>query len=400
VRPLDREPDAIVIGWLDLASGASGDMLLAAVVEAGAPEQDVERAIASVAPERTSIRHTRVRRGALSSRRTTVEVVASTTHRGLSDVLAIVDEANLSPEVRDHAREVFRLLGEAEGAVHGIDPDHVHFHEVGALDALADVVGVCAGFVALDLHELHASPIAVGGGTVGTDHGRMSVPVPAVVRLLEGVPTYGGPIDVELCTPTGAALLRHWVTTWGRQPPMRVQGIGVGAGAQDFASHANVVRLLVGEPTDNPALSEAVVLEANVDDLDPRIWPTVLRQLFDAGASDAWLTPIVMKKGRPAHTLSVLAPPDRVERIRDVVIRETTAIGMRQQTVGKYALRREFAEVTVAGRSISVKIARTDGDVVNVQPEYDDVIAAADAIGWPVKRVLAAAHEAAAKYWE
>jgi uncharacterized protein (TIGR00299 family) protein len=389
-----------VIGWLDLASGASGDMLLAAVIEAGAAEEEVERAIASVAPEATSIHHTRVTRGALSSRRTFVEVADSTTHRGLSDVLALVEKADLSREVRDHAGDVIRLLGEAEADVHGIAPDDVHFHEVGALDALADVIGVCAGLVALGLHTVSASPVAVGGGTVHTGHGRMSVPVPAVAQLLIGVPTYGGPVDVELCTPTGAALLRHWVTSWGRQPPMRVERVGVGAGAQDFASHANVVRLLVGEPTDDPALSEAVVLEANVDDLDPRIWPTVLRRLLDAGASDAWLTPIVMKKGRPAHTLSVLAPPDRIGRIRDVVIRETTAIGMRQQTASKYALEREFAKVTVAGHPISVKIARSNGRVVNVQPEYDDVIRTADAIGWPVKRVLAAAHDAAAGYWD
>jgi pyridinium-3,5-bisthiocarboxylic acid mononucleotide nickel chelatase len=387
-----------VIGWLDLASGASGDMLLAAVVDAGVPEPVIAEAVAAIAPEPIEIQFSVVQRGTLRSRRAMVEVAESSTPRRLSDVLSVLAGASISSVVRAHATAVFGLLADAEGASHGIGPDDVHFHEVGALDALADVVGVCAGFDWLGLDELRASRVSVGGGTVATTHGRMSVPVPAVVRLLEGLPTVGGPVDRELCTPTGAALLRHWVSSWGSQPAMRVSRTGVGAGAAALPTRANVVRLLLGEP-DVDGVGQAYTVEANVDDLDPRIWPTVVERLLGAGASDAWLTPIVMKKGRPAHTLSVLVPPDRLEAVRAVVVAETSAIGMRQRTVDKYALDREFVEVTVEGLPVKVKVARAGGQVVNVQPEYDDVLRVARSLGWSVKRTLAGAQAAAIAYW-
>jgi uncharacterized protein (TIGR00299 family) protein len=388
-----------VIGWLDLSSGASGDMLLAALVDAGVPESVIGDAVTAIAVEPIAIHFSTVQRAALRSRRARVEVAESVTTRRLIDVLAIIGEADISSDVRTHATAVFRLLAEAESTVHGVGPDEVHFHEVGALDALADIVGVCAGFGWLALDELHAGRVSVGGGSVATTHGAMSVPVPAVARLLEGVPTAGGPADRELCTPTGAALLRHWVTAWGGpQPAMRVARTGVGAGAADLATHANVVRLLVGA-ADSMSGTRAYTVEANVDDLDPRIWPTVVERLLAAGASDAWLTPIVMKKGRPAHTLSVLVPSDRLDAVRGVIVAETSAIGMRQRAVDKYALERDFVEVSVDGQRVNVKIARAGGQVVNVQPEYDDVLRAARVLGWSVKRTLAQAQAAAVSYW-
>jgi pyridinium-3,5-bisthiocarboxylic acid mononucleotide nickel chelatase len=387
-----------VIGWLDLASGASGDMLLAALVDAGVPESVIDGAVTAIAVEPIAIQYSTVQRGALRSRRARVEVAESVTTRRLTDVLAIITEADVRTDVRTHATAVFQLLAQAEGAVHGVGADDVHLHEVGALDALADIVGVCAGFSWLALDELHASRVQVGGGSVATSHGTMSVPVPAVARLLEGVPTVGGPADRELCTPTGAALLRHWVTSWGPQPPMRVARTGVGAGAADLPTHANVVRLLVGA-ADSMSRTPAYTVEANVDDLDPRIWPTVVERLLTAGASDAWLTPIVMKKGRPAHTLSVLVPPERLDAVRGVIVAETSAIGMRQRVVDKYALDRDFVDVSVDGQPVRVKIARAGGQVVNVQPEYDDVLRAARVLGWSVKRTLARAQAAAVSYW-
>ncbi|MGI8888894.1 MAG: LarC family nickel insertion protein, partial [Nocardioidaceae bacterium] len=263
---------------------------------------------------------------------------------------------------------------------------------------------------------LHCSPVAVGSGGVQSVHGRLSVPPPAVARLLTGIPTYAGPAATELCTPTGAALLSHWVTSWGAQPSMSVQRVGTGAGSQDFDSHPNVVRLFVGPRAEAQAIGSlaegqaaratppgevpaATVYETNVDDLDPRLWPAVLQRLLAAGASDAWLTPIFMKKGRPAYTLSVLLREDLGARIREVVFSETSAIGMREQRVTKHALEREFARVEVRGEAIAIKIARVDGTVVNVQPEYDDVLAAAAKLDRPVKAVLAEAAAAAASLW-
>lgn len=382
-----------MIGWLDAASGASGDMLLGALIGAGASETVMRTAVTAVAPERATLMTEPATRGSLAATRAVVEVAESSTARRLGDVLALVAGADLQPGVADHASAVFTALAEAEAAVHGTGVDDVHFHEVGALDAIADIVGACAGFVDLRLTALHCSPVAVGSGTVRTAHGELSVPAPAVARLLSGVATYAGPVTTELCTPTGAALLRHWVTDWSAQPPMAVAAIGVGAGSKDFPSHANVLRLLVGDPASAAAVPApaALVIETNVDDLDPRLWPHVLTLLLQRGASDAWLTPILMKKGRAAHTLSVLVRADRAEAVRATIYAETSAIGMREHTVSKHELERESQVVSVSGRDIRIKIARSGGAVVNVQPEYDDVAAAAGALSRPAKQVLAEA---------
>jgi uncharacterized protein (TIGR00299 family) protein len=396
-----------VIGWIDAGSGASGDMLLGALLDAGVAEAVIADAVRSVAPEHIGLSSTRVRRSGLAALHASVEAPPSTVHRGLPDVLALIAAAGLRPAVASAAAAVFTRLGEVEAAVHGVAPAQVHFHEVGALDAIADIVGVCAGMAALNLDELHCSPVAVGSGTVRTSHGRLSVPPPAVAALLTGVQTYAGATQAELCTPTGAALLTHWVTHWGSQPAMSVHHIGSGAGARDFPEQPNVLRLFVG-PAAQPgqpvvrhveAPHDALVVETNVDDLDPRLWPAVLDRLLAAGASDAWLTAIVMKKGRPAHTLSVLVPPDRRPAVERVVFDETSAIGLRAMPVTKVALAREFATVEVAGYPISVKLARHEGAVVNVQPEFDDVAAAASVLGRSTKSVLADAVSAAAALW-
>jgi pyridinium-3,5-bisthiocarboxylic acid mononucleotide nickel chelatase len=391
-----------VIGWLDPASGASGDMLLGAVIDAGAPEETVVAAIHAVTPEPVTVRTEVVRRSGLAARRAVVDVADSTTTRGLSDVLALVTAADLDEAVARSASEVFRLLASAEAAVHGSSVEDVHFHEVGALDAIADIVGVCSGFVALALKALHCGPVAVGSGSVSTTHGSLSVPPPAVVELLRGVPTYAGPVASEMCTPTGAALLRHWVTAWGPQPLMQVDRVGVGAGGRDVVDQPNVLRLLVGAPGAPEAVDTdtSLVMETNVDDLDPRLWPAVLQRLLAAGAADAWLTPILMKKGRPAHTLSVLTRSQVAGPVRATIFAETSAIGLREIPVGKQALDREFATVDVSGHVINVKIARHLGRVVNVQPEYDEVAAAAEALDRPAKAVLADAVAAASLLWE
>ena len=229
---------------------------------------------------------------------------SSTTRRTWAQIRELLADGRLSPDVGERARGAFERLATAEARVHGGIPDDVHFHEVGALDAIADIVGAAAGMTALNLAELQVSPVALGSGTVSTAHGLFPVPPPAVVELLKGAPSYGGGADVELTTPTGAALVTEFATSWGAQPPMAVQRQGVGAGGCDLADRPNVVRLIVGESLEpQPA---TLLLEANVDDIDPRLWPPILARLLEAGASDAWLAPIVMKKGRLAHTLSVL----------------------------------------------------------------------------------------------
>ncbi len=383
----------MTLAWFDCASGVSGDMLLGALVDAGVPLEVLQEAVDAVVPEPVGLRAERVTRGSLAATRVHVEGTDSVTHRTWTDVRALLgtERAEGVPGI-GRARAAFAALAAAEGHVHGVPAEEVHFHEVGALDAVADVVGACAGLAHLGVEEVHVSPVALGGGTVRAAHGRMSVPGPAVVRLLADAPTYGGPVDVELATPTGAAVLVVHATAWGPQPPLTGTTQGLGAGGRDLAGHANVLRLVVGSSwsaTGDPGT--ALVLETNVDDLDPRVWPAVIAALLAAGASDAWLSPIVMKKGRPAHTLHVLTRPQQADAVRATVFEQTSAIGLREQVVRKHALDREVVTVQVDGQPVRVKTAGSHGRVLNAQPEWDDVAAAAAALDRPVKTVLAQA---------
>jgi uncharacterized protein (TIGR00299 family) protein len=370
--------------WVDASSGASGDMLLGALVGAGVPVEVLRAAVDTVSPEPVALRVERVTRHGFAATRVHVEVADSVHHRTWRDVRALLEQGG-----QETAHRVFERLAVAEGAVHGHDPDDVHFHEVGALDAIADVVGVCAGFAHLGATEVVVSPVAVGSGSVRTAHGPLPVPPPAVAELLRGVPSYAGPGTGELCTPTGAALLTTLATSYGGQPAMTTGQVGVGAGGRDPESHANVLRLLVGAATGGAA-ERLHVLETNVDDLDPRVWPEVLAALLAAGARDAWLTPILMKKGRPAHTLHALVDADRAEAVRAVVFRETTTIGVRSHLVDRTALPRETTTVAVGGEEVRVKVTGS-----TAQPEYDDVVRAAHALDRPVREVLAEATAAA-----
>jgi uncharacterized protein (TIGR00299 family) protein len=387
------------LAWLDCAAGASGDMLLGALVDAGVPIDELQAAVDAVGVEPIALRAAGVTRCGVAA--TKVDVVCSdrATQRGWREVRELLGRAALAEPVRALALATFERLANAEAAVHRADPDDVHFHEVGALDAIADVVGAAAGLVALGADRVHAGPVTLGWGTVRSAHGALPVPAPAVLELLRaaGAPVRGGDAPYEMCTPTGAALLAAAVTEWGPLPPMRVTATGSGAGGRDIAEQPNVLRLVVGDAVDLPAssASEAIVLEANVDDLDPRVWPSVLAHLLAAGASDAWLTPILMKKGRPAHTLSVLVGDAAAEDVRRAVFTHTSTIGLREARYAKRALDREMTTVEVDGEPVRVKLARLDGMVVNAQPEYDDVAAAAERLGRPVRVVLAAAVAAA-----
>ena len=386
--------------WVDASSGASGDMLLGALVGAGVPVETIQAAVDAVSPEPVALRVEAVNRNGFAATRVHVEVADSVHHRSWRDIRTMLLDASLDDAIRDLALRVFERLAVAEGAVHGHDPLDVHFHEVGALDAIADVVGVSAGIAHLSPAEVVVTPIAVGSGSVRGAHGTLPVPPPAVAALLTGVPSYAGPEGApatELCTPTGAALLTTLATAYGPQPAMTTTSIGVGAGGRDPAGHANVLRLLVGAPvaSGHEGTDDLLVLETNVDDLDPRLWPDVITAVLAAGALDAWLTPILMKKGRPAHTFRVLVAPDRAVEVRATVFRETTTIGIRESPVARHALPRETTSVTVGGLEVSVKLARLDGVVVTAQPEYDDVVRAARALGRPVREVLAEAGAAA-----
>jgi len=383
-----------VIGWLDCTAGASGDMLLGALVDAGAPLDVLQAAVDAVGVEPVRLRAEPVLRAGLGATRVHVEVADTTSGRTWADIRELLGAAALAEPVRALALDVFGRLAQAEAQVHRVPADEVHFHEVGALDAVADVVGVAAGLHTLGLTGLHAGPVSLGSGSTRGAHGALPVPVPAVLALLAGAPVQGGAVPHEMCTPTGAALLAATVTTWGDLPPMTLSRVGTGAGGRDPVETANVLRLVLGEPRDSPS-GEALVLEANVDDLDPRLWPGVLDALLGAGADDAWLTPVLMKKGRPAHVLAVLCRQGQAEVLRDVVFRQTSTLGLRETRVAKRALERAELVVDVDGQPVRVKTGLLAGEVVNVQPEWTDVAAAAAVLGRPAKQVLAAAAAAA-----
>jgi len=383
-----------VIGWLDLSAGASGDMLLGALVDAGVPLDVPAAAVAALHVESIRLETEQVTRHGLGATRVHVQAPESAVHRTWADVRGLLLDADLPTPVREGALAVFERLAVAEGRVHRVDPESVHFHEVGALDALADVVGVVAGFEHLGLDRLHGSPVTLGSGSARGAHGVVPIPGPAVLELLRGVPVTAGPVAMEMCTPTGAALLAARVDEWGALPPMRVQSTGTGAGGRDPVELPNVVRLVLGEPTAAGPIGP-VVVECNVDDLDPRLWPGVLDALFAAGASDAWLTPILMKKGRPAHMLSALCARDVVADVQAAIFATTSTIGLRMVPVGKTALERTTSSVEVLGGRVGVKLAVHAGRVVNVSVEYEDVAALARTTGVPVKEVLRAATAAA-----
>ncbi|HEY0560795.1 MAG: hypothetical protein JWM48_2143 [Mycobacterium sp.] len=389
--------------WLDLASGAAGDMLLGALHGAGVP-LDVLAAPVRALGLGLDLRAAPTHRGGLAALAVTVTGIrtdAAAGPRGLSEVLGALPAAGPDPAVLAAARRVFTVLAEAEAAVHGVGVDEVHFHEVGAHDALADVLGVCAGLVHLvgapGGGHVTATPPALGGGCVPTAHGRLPVPGPAVLELLRAarMPSRGGPVDVELLTPTGAALLTVWVDAWGPLPAGTVTGTGTGAGTRDLPGHPNVVRAVLLDPAPDGTAGTEVLLEANVDDLDPRLWPDVVDGLLAAGAVDAWLTPIVMKRGRPAVALAALAPTTHAAAVRAAVFALTSTIGLRETTPVKRALARREVTLPLHGQPVRFKVSGPDG--ATVTPEYRDVAAAATAAGVPVRLMLQDAQALAAR---
>ena len=377
--------------WIDAGAGVAGDMLLGALVDAGAPLEEVQAVVDAVLPGTVRLTVTEVRRAGLRAAKVDVQVLEpDQPHRRWSDIRSMIGSADITEPVRESALRAFEVLAEAEAAVHGVDVSDVHFHEVGAWDSIADVVGVASAVHLLGVVSVSAGPVALGSGTARTSHGTVGVPAPATLALAAGwVVAAGG--DGELTTPTGMALVRALAAACEPLPPMRVSASGTGAGTKDVEGRANVTRVVLGEPV-GPATGDVEtlwVLEANVDDLDPRLWPGVLTSLLDEGAADAWLTPILMKKGRPAHTLSVLCDDAHRVPLRRVVLEHTTTFGVREHSVARYGLERSWETVTVRGSSVRVKLSHSaDGHVVHATPEFEDVRAAAAAAGIPERVVL------------
>jgi uncharacterized protein (TIGR00299 family) protein len=370
--------------WIDASAGVAGDMLLGALIDAGADLVAVQDAIDAVIDQSVKLTCEPVTRAGQHANRLSVEVIArDVPSREWGAIEQLIETAKLAAPVRDRALASFRRLAEAEAKIHHLRKDQVHFHEVGALDSIADIVGVGAALHALQIDSISASAVAVGSGRAQSAHGDLGVPVPAVVELATGWKIFSGG-NGELTTPTGMALLSALAERCEDLPPLTLQVSGAGAGSRDTPGRPNVTRVLIGERAAEPDvdLSDTdVVLEANVDDLDPRLWPGVLTSLIRAGAADAWLVPIIMKKGRPAHTVTVLARAEQAADLRLMLLALTSTIGVRETTVSKMALPRGWVDVTVADWDLSIKIAHRGGRIWQVTPEFDDLERASNELG-------------------
>ncbi|MBI3959210.1 MAG: nickel pincer cofactor biosynthesis protein LarC [Chloroflexi bacterium] len=405
-----------VLAYLDTPSGISGDILLGCLLDAGWPLERLQAVVAALHLPAGSwrVEAETVMRGPLRATLAQVEVVEGDAHRHLSDVAAIIRAGALPPVVQERAIAVFTRLAEAEARVHNTTPEAIHFHEVGALDAIVDIVGVCAGLYELGIERLHASPLPLGHGWAQTMHGRIPLPAPATLELLAtaGAPTVPAPGPGELVTPTGAALLAELADF--SQPRMTLRRIGYGAGRKEFA-WPNVARLWLGEETkddprrntkkreENPWQSipsvsfspDLVVIETNIDDMNPELYEPVRERLLEAGALDVWTTAIGMKKGRPGTLLSVLAAGEKEAELAHLILRETTTLGVRVYPVQRHTAEREFHTVETVYGPVQVKVKLLDGEWLGAKPEYDDCKGLADAAGVPVRTVYEAALVAA-----
>ena len=391
--------------WIDPSNGVSGDMLLGALVDAGASLGTISAAVEAVIPGTVRLEASEVRRAGMRACKVDVVKIADDLpHRDWAVIRGLLQRASVDETVRDAALRVFGALAQAEARAHGIEVERVHFHEVGAWDSIADVVGVCAGLAELDLSEVLAGTVGVGSGTIRTAHGEIPVPVPAVLELSRGWSVVSGGTG-ELATPTGMALVAALARPSAVLPAGVVRAVGVGAGTRDDPHRPNVVRVVlldqgpagpVGVRHDEVERAQSVVIEANADDLDPRLWPGVLEALLAAGAEDAWLTPMMMKKGRPAHTLSVLSSASLAEELRDRVFALVPTLGLREYPVTKHMLPRLWREVTVGEARVRIKIGHAGGLIVSATPEFADVADAARTSARPEREVLAAAIGAAA----
>jgi len=380
----------VTVAWFHCFSGIAGDMALGALIDAGADVDELRTMLARLPVGGWSIETETVLRSGIGGTKVHVHTEATPPARSAAVVAAIVADAKLPDRVHRRALATFRALAQAEGHLHRQPPESVHFHEVGALDAIIDVVGTCIALELLGVDEVASSPVADGTGTVRAAHGLLPVPVPAVVSLLAGAPTYGLDIQRELTTPTGAALLAANAVEWGVMPAMTIERSGYGAGTADLGDRPNLTRVIIGTRSSSQSVEgqPVVLLETNVDDVTGETLAYAVEQLLAAGAHDAWLTPILMKKGRPAFTVSVLADPADAASLREVLVRETGTMGVRGRTMERWPQARSFDVVTIDGYAVRVKA--TAG---RVKAEHDDVARVARALGMPLREIARRAEE-------
>ncbi len=392
MKPAAATEPGITTAWFHCFAGTAGDMTLAALVHAGADPAAVAEIIARLPIDNYALTFEPTMRCGLAATRAIVAVDHAHDHNPYAAIREMLATADLPVRVRDRAERTFQLLAMVEGAMHGVPPEQVEFHEVGSVDAIVDVVGTCAALEVLGIDRIVCSSITVGQGTVRAAHGELPNPAPAVVALLASrqAPSRGIADSRELATPTGVALMAALADEFGPMPALNVSSVGYGAGTADIEGRPNVVQVVVGsEPVGGPVPAPgqpATQLEVNVDDVSGEVIAHTITALLAAGAFDAWATPIVMKKGRPAHTVHALCDPAAASSVGAVLLRETGSLGLRGTTVIRWPQRRDEATVELDGYPIRVKLS-----VGRVKVEHDDAVIAAAALGVPLREVIARA---------
>jgi pyridinium-3,5-bisthiocarboxylic acid mononucleotide nickel chelatase len=384
--------------YFDCFSGASGDMILGALLDLGLPLDALRSALGSLAIEYGEVSSEKVSRGGITATKWRLAEAPAASggghpHYHLKHIVQAINRSSLSPESRDRAVQLFERLAEAEAAIHNTPLEKVHLHEVGALDSIIDIVGAVYGFEWFGVDDIVSSPLNVGGGTVECAHGTLPVPAPATARLLAGVPIYGAG-STELVTPTGALLVTSYAREFGALPAMKVEQIGYGAGDRDSKERPNVLRILKGERAGSEHADRVVKIECEIDDMNPQLFGPLMDALLAGGALDVFYTPVQMKKGRPGTLVTVIAKPQHRAALSNVLFQESTTIGIRYEEMARTCLERSVETVETPYGAVRFKIAKRDGRVLNAAPEFDDCARAAAESGVSVKQVQSAAIKA------
>ena len=379
------------LAYFDCFSGISGDMTLGALVDAGCDIELLRSGLLALQVPGWSLASEKVWKNGMSATFVRVTTEDQTKHRGLTAILEILEKSHLSDGVKKNATAIFRKLGEAEASVHNVPLEKIHFHEVGAVDAIVDIVGACIGFESLGIQKFACSPLNVGGGTAKMAHGILPVPAPATAKLLQGKPTYSNGVQKELVTPTGAAIVATLCDSFGPQPPMSVSAIGYGAGSADLEGQPNVLRIMLGESAEKavPGFDEEIsVIEANLDDMNPQIYGYFLEKALSAGALDVYTTPVQMKKNRPGTLLTLLCKPSDTQSLMSLIFAETTTFGARAYSAQRRTLPRESVSVRTKFGDVRVKLSRVNGSIRHIAPEYEDCRKLATEKNVPLHQVI------------
>jgi uncharacterized protein (TIGR00299 family) protein len=390
---------AMKIAYFDCFSGASGDMILGALIDAGLSSRLLRKELKKLGLPSVHLKATKVLKGGLTATQVVVEGKGETrSHRTLKEMLRIIDRSSLEPGIKEQSREIFRRIASVEGEIHRRPMEEIHFHEIGGLDSVVDIAGAVWGLRQLGIERIYVSRVNVGTGFVKCEHGTIPVPSPAALSLMRGKPIYSSGVEKELLTPTGAALLSTLGSEFGTLPPMKVERIGYGAGRSDLP-HPNLLRVMIGTLEAAAGVERVMVVETNIDDMNPQFYDYVIEKLLALEVMDVFVTPILMKKNRPATLLTVICPAEKLASVTRFLFKETTTLGMRWHEEERARADREIITLQTKYGAIRFKLARWEGRLVNLSPEYEDCKKLATRTGIPLKDIFEEAKKAARAVW-